>query len=382
MLDSNLDTFSIKDKFSSVNNAIKLLRPQLPTCDELLPWLRQIDESNWYTNFGPLNELLCQELADYFEGAATLTTSSGTSALELLLEDLSLPYKSRILVPAFTFPATVTAIIRAGFEPILADVSVENWQLTADLAEKYRLSEKFDAVLPVATFGVPLDPESWSEFSERYQIPVVFDAAGAFGNQKIPTNIPVAFSLHATKSFSSAEGGLIVCHNKDMQTRLKKKSNFGFGGSTVIKQDGMLSNLKMSEYHAAVGLASLKKWSTNKNKRLTLLQTYLRRFETLSMKISTQQNLKGNCISTFVIKLNNASERQSIEKQLSKQDIEFKRWYIPLINNHPAFSGLRKCSDLSYCNELEQTTIGLPFHPGVTEKDVETICHAIECGTF
>ena len=377
MLNIKYGNDSSQENSPALVKTIKLLSPKLPTYVELMPWLKSIDESRWYTNFGPLNESLSDKLSELMDNSHVVTVASGTAALELLLEDLDLPTGSRILVPAFTFPATVTAVIRAGLTPVLADVNSKSWHLTPRIADKYLASHQIAGVLPVATLGLPLPSEEWDSFSEATGIPVIFDAAGAFGNQQIPQRIPVAFSMHATKSFACGEGGLVVSRDQKLYKRLRKRSNFGIGGSRKISQRGILSNQKLSEYHAAVGLASLESWQENRLKRIALLDIYYHKLQEFSPEIALQKGLNSNCVSVLSVKAKNALHRKKIEKQLAKKQIEYRRWYTPIINQHPVFENLITCDELIVSQLLGQTTIGLPFHLDIDANDIEKVCKTI-----
>jgi len=195
---------------------IQLLVPDLPSADELLPWLERIDKNRWYTNFGPLVIELEHALTKRLAGCSSagpqkdirlVTVNSGTAAIELAILALALPEQSRVLLPAFTFPATCTAVQRAGLHPVFSDVDEQNWTLTPDIAHAALRHIRFDLVLPVAAFGCPQPADEWDEFSRETGIPVLIDAAAAFDNQDIGNRCVVAFSLHATKTFGVGEGG-------------------------------------------------------------------------------------------------------------------------------------------------------------------------------
>lgn len=238
---------------------IPLLIPDLPSAEQLLPWLQRIDNAKWYTNFGPLVQEFESKLVKLLSPKKTIyltTTSSGTTALELALLALNIPKNHDALVPAFTFPATATAIKRVGLNPIFTDIDPHTWLLTPDIARQVLKKISFDVVVPVATFGCPQPTESWDKFSEETGIPVLIDAAAAFGNQTIGQRCIITFSFHATKPFGIGEGGLVIANSAEFIHQVKKLSNFGFESGKISKCG---SNAKLSEYHAAVGLAQLER---------------------------------------------------------------------------------------------------------------------------
>ena len=117
---------------------IACLVPDLPAAEAILPYLREIDAARWYTNFGPLAtrfEARAAALVGADPPPHCVATASGTLALECALRALDLPAASRVLVPAFTFPATALAVLSAGHVPVLADVDPGSWTLTTALVE-------------------------------------------------------------------------------------------------------------------------------------------------------------------------------------------------------------------------------------------------------
>lgn len=192
---------------------VPLLVPDMPSPETLMPWLERMHSARHYSNFGPLVRELESEFARRFDMPldSLTTVSNATLGLELVLQALELAPKSRVLLPAFTFVATATAVIRAGHVPVLADVDPESWMLTPDIARAACADTRVDAVLPVATFGMPHDMQAWQRFEESTGLPVVIDAAAAYGSQWLQkAQGTLVFSLHTTKSLPAGEGGLVV----------------------------------------------------------------------------------------------------------------------------------------------------------------------------
>lgn len=193
---------------------IPLLIPSLPDAAALRPYLERIDQNRYYSNFGPLVKELEARLAHLFatHGSQPIyvtTVSSATSGLELALSSLGLEPGSRVLVPALTFVASLTAIIRAGFVPVVTDIDPLSWLLTPEIARQALAASNAHAVLAVATFGQPQNTRAWHELQQETGVRVVIDAAGAFGDQQLEAaDIPLVFSMHATKSLSAGEGVL------------------------------------------------------------------------------------------------------------------------------------------------------------------------------
>ncbi|HEY0649373.1 DegT/DnrJ/EryC1/StrS family aminotransferase [Phenylobacterium sp.] len=344
---------------------IRLYIPDLPDADELVPFWRRIDAARWYTNFGPLEQAFAMAAATLLDAErppGVATASSGTAALALALQALELPAGSRVLAPALTFPATAAAILAAGLEPLLADVDPNTWTLTPDIARRWTAS--VSAVVPVATFGVALPATAWDSFAEETGLPVVLDAAGALGRQKAPRRCVAVFSLHATKTLGVGEGGLVAAHHADLVARVRQLSNFGFEDGVAAVAAG---NGKLSEWHAAVGLAQIPRAETLWGAKDRLCGAYRRALPGVPMQAETPGNL--------VVRLPISAER--VARQLAAEGIETRRWYQPDLTRHPAYEQLPRAGELSATASLHDHLLGLPFHSRLTDDEVSTVARAL-----
>lgn len=367
---------------------IPLLVPDMPLAEELLPWLKRIDATRWYSNFGPLVRELEGALIGMFalrsDRALHLTTVSNcTVGLELALIALDLKPGSKVLVPALTFVATATAVIRAGHVPVIADVDARSWLLTPAIARAALQSTDLAAVLPVATFGCPHEIEEWNTFIAETGLPVVIDAAAAFGNQWECGRTTLVFSLHATKSLAAGEGGVVVSRDFDLIARIRKLSNFGINLDphevTPIGQvDIPGTNAKMSEYHAAIGLANLAKWPALAATRIELHARYAARLGEVAGLNPRWQRVPAETVRTLMcFRVRSGGLREAIEVACAAAGIETRRWYLPPLNRHFAFSHLPIAGTLHESNRLFNELVGLPFHVRLTPADIDAIVKAV-----
>lgn len=351
---------------------IHCLIPDMPSADELNPWLRRIDENKWYTNFGPLAREFESELEALFrrqcgDGIFLTTMASGASALEIAVASLRLPQGRRALLPAFTFPATGTAVVRAGLKPVFADVDPRTWQLTPDIARAALREAPYDLVVPVATFGCPVPTAPWDDFHRDTAVPVVIDAAGAFGDQRIGDHGVLAFSLHATKPLGVGEGGLFVTRDQELCETVRRMSNYGFRQGTI---DFPGTNAKLSEYHAAVGLAQIRRWDGIRERRQRMWRSYQSHLAEHS-SIVLQEGI-GSCGPCFLsVLLPCAAEGAA--GRLREEGIEARRWYCPSLVRHPGFSQKIELP-LPITERLEQHTLGIPFHTRLDEGQISSVC--------
>jgi dTDP-4-amino-4,6-dideoxygalactose transaminase len=351
------------------------MRPALPDAEALMPYLRQIDANAHYTNFGPLQKELLNRLINIQTSledskVTGLLTSSATQGLELAISALDLPQNSKILVPALTFIATATAVQRCGHIPVVADVDPETWMLSPNTVNLGVNDHEIKAVIPVATFGMPQDSQNWSNWQKSNGIPVIIDAASSFGAQQSAEGITVVFSLHATKALSTAEGGLVITRDPQLSDRLQALTNFGIGRIN----SGVGTNAKLSEYHAAIGLAHLDIWPAQINRRRDLLKFYQDSLNSeKNHRLRFQKNTGLFAPSVFNIRLCNAKIRSNLEAAFEHQGIQTRRWYQPLLQNQPILKGVMRLGLTPTSDELADTLIGLPFFIDMTQDQVKQI---------
>lgn len=350
---------------------IKLLVPSMPTADQLWPWLQRIDGQ--YTNFGPLCRLLERELGELIGASHVISVANCTLGLELALECSGIPRGGRVLVPSLTFPATASAIARAGLTPVFGDVDENTLALTPAIAAEAAARDDIRGVLTAALYGFAHNSDEWDQFTDQTGLPVLIDAAGAIGHQKIGSTTRAVFSLHTTKPLSTGEGGVVAAASADFAEAIRCRSNFGFRAGESLSVG---TNAKLSEYHAAVGLAALSLWSEWRQRRQTIYDTYvvalanpeLQSRITLATMSSASPHLCVRCRNTL---------REGHLSRLSKAGIETRRWYWPPLHRHPAFAAYDHAGDLDVTEKVSDQLLGLPFHLKLKPDDIFRICDTL-----
>lgn len=362
-----------------MSSALPCLVPDMPSVLELQPYLRSMDQTACYADFGPLVQKFESRLArvlrrrDRRTGSiGVCTTSSGTAALELGLASMNLPPKARVLIPAVSFPSTATAVMRAGFIPLLADVDADRWILTPPLAESHLGRNRVDAVMPVAAFGQSLDCRAWDEFAARTGLPVLIDATPAFPDQTIGDRCLVAFSFHATRALGIGEGGALAVRDPSVSVRAQRFSNYGFVEDR-IQIPG--TNAKLSEYHAAVGLAQLDRWAGIVQRRQTIWRFYEELLgEALQGRINRQLGTPSSAPSLMVVAVPDLPAGRVLDR-LEMRGIQGRRWYCPALHHHPGIldGAELATSELPTADFLSEHLLGLPFHTRLTREDVSAV---------
>jgi dTDP-4-amino-4,6-dideoxygalactose transaminase len=353
---------------------MKLLVPDLPKGEALLPYLRRIDESAWYTNHGPLSREFEQRCARMLGGERSVhcvTAASGTAALELALRAVALTSGSRVLVPAFTFPATIIAVLRAELVPVLADVDAARWVLEPGVAAEAARRLGCHAIVPVAAFGVALDLDAWDAVANEHGLVVVIDGAGALGAMPAARQATIAFSLHATKPLGIGEGGLIATPHEAVAERARRLANYGFVGGRI---DEAGTNGKLSEYAAAVALAQLDRAQDLLARRRGLWSLLRQRLESLPA-LGLQRHFGREAPANLVVRVPGDARRW--KDRLSSEGIETRQWYCPPLHRHDAFATVPRADGLDESDRLGRQALGLPFHTRLTTTDVDRLMSSL-----
>lgn len=367
------------------SSGIPLLTPQLPDRAALQPYLERIDMSRHYSNFGPLVVELETRLASSFSAHTkhpleVVTISSATAGLELALTSLDLPPGSRVLVPALTFVASLTAILRAGHLPVICDIDPQSWLLTPEIAEASIDSSGASAIIAVATFGQAQDTLRWHALQQKTGVKVVIDAAAAYGSQWLDSpDIPVVFSMHATKSLAAGEGGFVVTGNSEQRQMIKELSNFGINLTPDAQHPvGHLSyagtNAKLSEYHAAVGLASLDTWQQQADTRQAIYHRYQDLLQSMcGESLVWQRGPLPAAPTTFSVRVGSDARRIKLEQLCAVQGIGTRRWYQPLLHQHAAKVGPILHLPTPVAEAVSSDLIGLPFSPFLQDGQMQEV---------
>lgn len=361
-----------------MSRSIKLLVPNMPSAEQLLPRLKQIDEARHYTNFGPQVASLEVELRDIVKARRIVTTTNCTVALTLALRELTdWRPRSYVLTPSLTFPATILAIVEAGYDPLFADVDPDTWCMTpatAIAAMQEHDDKDVAAVMPVAAFGCSVEHTAeWGELGA----PVIVDAAGAVGNQKVSAYFDAAcFSLHATKALGAGEGGFIALGNHaapdNLDARIRRRTNFGFDNGEVVSLGG---NSKLSEYHAAVALTNLDDWTETRAQMMARNHAYIRGIAMQHVPfLKLQRRSEAGVYTLMPVLLPPTADVAKVAARLMEAGIETRRWYYPPSHLQEMWRGSPVTGEMDVTEDIANRLLGLPMHRGLSAADIEYVC--------
>jgi dTDP-4-amino-4,6-dideoxygalactose transaminase len=263
-----------------MTDTIPLTKPYF-TLDEMTE-IQSVLDSGWVSR-GPKVQEFEDSVKKMLNINYAVALNNCTAALHLALLSLNVSTNDEVIVADYTFPATGHAVLYCNARPIFADINPKTYNINPASLES-NITEKTKAIIPVHTFGQPADMENILKIARKYDIKVIEDAACAFGarykKQYAGTIGDIGcFSFHARKGITTGEGGMIVTKNKEIAERVLRLSMFGMdsvGSGTTPSAFSIPRfievgyNYKMSDIHAAVGVAQLKKVDQIIKKRRSL----------------------------------------------------------------------------------------------------------------
>ncbi len=364
---------------------LPLIAPRPPRLSEMTEALRAIEEGGVYSNGGPVvREFEAEAVARLFGGeGACLAVNNATIGLILAIRQAAQGRAGKYaLLPAFTFAATAHAAIWAGLTPILVDSDSADWAASAEAEEAAlaRHGEEIAVVIPYDTFGTCIDLDRYQALAERHGAGVVVDAAASLGSldaqgRGFGSGPPFAsvFSMHATKTFATAEGGLIYSADADRIEALRRMHNFGFGAPRSATEDG--TNAKLPEVLGLLALAKLGEIDTVAEHRAALERAYR---EKLGDDFALQATSATRQVAQFMpLLLAPGTDRAAVMADLARQGIGSGHYFSPHLAQQPWFQANCITGPVPVADDIAARMLSLPITDAMSIDDVHTVCDAL-----
>lgn len=333
-------------------------------------------------------DLFEQELANYLGCKDVISVSSGTAALHLSLTALGIGHGDAVLVPDFTFPATVNVVELVGARPIFVDVDLQTYNITPEnilkAINQWNGQEKIRAIIPVHEFGCPADMSAIVNIAKEYDLLVIEDAACALGathkGQKVGTfGQAGCFSFHPRKAITTGEGGAIATNDTELAVRLRKWRSHGIERNSSGMNFVLPGfNYRLTNFQAALGRVQLVKFDAWLKVRNALQGLYRNSLANTSLLLPT--DVIGHAWQTFMVVLPEQIKRDDviaklkengIETNLGAQGIHCQQYY------QQKYPQMCKEQQKNNAEKLFVNGLALPLHQAILEKEVDFIARRL-----
>ena len=361
-----------------MNNNIFVTKPFLPPLDEYIKYLEKIWSSKQLTNDGPFHQKFEKELANYLGVKYVSLFNNDTTGLLVAIKALEL--KGEVITTPYSFIATSHSIMWNGLTPVFVDIDSQAGNLNPEKVEE-AINDNTGGIIAVHNYGIPGDVDGLRNVAEKYNLPLIYDAAPAMGvkykgNSIFEFGDLAIVSFHATKIFTTFEGGAIISHSKEIKAKIDSLKNFGIDGPELVS--GLGTNGKMNEAEAALGLLQLKYLDKNISKRKDIYEFYINSLESINniRILNLPKFLKYNYAYFPVFFNEGIVIRDKIYNKLQENNFFCRKYWYPLITNHSIYRSLVGY-DLPNARKLSQSVLCLPIYPDLDIEDVKTVIEII-----
>ena len=366
-----------------INKPITVTSPLLPNFDDLIPMLKDIWDRKWLTNNGHYHKELEKALAEYLGVKYLSLFTNGTLPLITALQAMRIT--GEVITTPYSFVATTHSIWWNGLKPVFVDVEEKTGNINPEKIEA-AITPRTMAIMPVHVYGTPCNVKRIQEIADIYGLKVIYDAAHAFGVRVNGESILKAgdmstLSFHATKVYTTVEGGALICHDEATKKRIDYLKNFGFAGETTVVAPGI--NSKMDEIRSAFGLLNLKQVDNAIASRKATAEKYREALKDVP-GIRMLDDIEGvhhnySYFPIFIDEKQYGMSRDALYEKLKENNIFGRRYFYPLISTFSAYKGLESANpaNLPVAHKLANQVLCLPMFAGLDEESVSRIIDII-----
>lgn len=348
------------------------IRPDVPAVERWVHLLERAYRNRRFTNFGELSLELEGEMLRAWgsRDSCCVAVSSGTAAVALPL--IARNVTGRVVIPAFTFAATLSAVRMAGAEPVLVDVSPNDWRVTASALDHAMRTTGSRAAVMLSPFGLRTDFSPHAALVAGRGGTLVIDSAAGLGVARDCVerhdHCFEAYSMHATKSFAVGEGGIVFGH-RSTEIALRRAANFGLMPGSPRDLAGWGINAKLSELHAAVGVAAALGYGERLARRRALVSSYINALAPLgSLAMCTDPS--AGAWQSFPLLLPSSDAAAQFSDAAASLGVETRRYYDPSLS---ILSDVERVGPCPASEDLARRMCCVPVYADTTEAEGEEL---------
>jgi perosamine synthetase len=325
-----------------------------------------------------------RSVAEYAGVEHAVAVSSGTAALHLIVKALGIGAGDEVLVPSFTFVASVNALLYEGVTPVFVDIEAETYNLDpADLERK--ITPRSRAVMVVDVFGHPAEWNEILRVAGEHDLKVIDDSCEALGAAYWGRKIggfgdAAAFAFYPNKQMTTGEGGMIVTDSDEIAGLARSLRNQGRGEMGAwLEHERLGYNYRMDELSAALGVSQLRRLESFLSKRERVARAYTERLSTLEWirPPMVKPHVRMSWF-VYVVTLAQGVEPDAVVRAMEAGGVPVRRYFSPV---HLQPYSRRRFGygggELPVTEGIARRTLALPFHNNLTESQVDRVVNAL-----
>lgn len=349
-----------------------------------LKYVTECIETNWISSRGKFVDLFEDKFSNYCGTRFGISTSNGTTAIHLALVTLGIGRGDEVIVPTFTTVASVNPVLYSGGIPVLVDSEPQTWNIDPEKIEE-KITPKTKAIMVVHLYGHPVDMDPVIEIGQKYDIPIIEDAAEAHGAEYKGKKVGglgdiSCFSFYANKIITTGEGGMIVTNNEEWALKAKSLRDHAYGkGEKRFLHTDIGYNYRLTNLQAAIGLAQFEKINEYVNARRRNAKIYNEFFNAIEgVERPPKKRWAKNVYWMYTILISNRAKisRGEVMKKLKEKEIDTRPTFYP-IHKQPLYSKLFGKESYPIAEDLGKRGINLPSSNNLKEEEIKYISEVI-----
>lgn len=305
-----------------------------------------------------------------------IATTSGTTAMHVALLAHGIGPGDEVITSAFSFVASANVALYVGARPVFADIDPETFNLDPDDVEQ-KITPRTKAIIAVHLYGNPAEIDRLRKICERHELILIEDACQAhgasFGGRSVGTFGTGCFSFYPTKNVTSGEGGMITTTDRALAERARLLR--AHGSPRRYYHTILGYNFRLSDLHAAIGLAQLDKLDTWTEQRRWNTAALMRLLD--GQPVQFQRVLPGARHVYHQCTVRIPQGRDEVAEILREQGIDTATYYPIPIHQQPLYRDLGYDDALPHTERATREVLSLPIHPSLREVDLKRIASTL-----
>ncbi len=366
----------------------------IPVCTPLLAgneikYVSDAVSTGWISSSGNYVTKFEEAFSKYCELKYAVAVCNGTVAIHLALAALGIGKGDEVIIPSFTMIATAFAVCYTGAKPVFVDADKDTWNI-----DVYKIEEKITpntkAIIPVHIFGNPCDMGAITDIAKKYNLYIIEDAAEAhgaeFNGRKTGSFSDIAsFSFFANKNLTTGEGGMVVTDEESLYKKCRYFKNmcFPIDAPRVYSHEDIGFNYRMSNLHAAIGLAQTEKADEYRAMRIHNAELYKKNLsgcKGVVFQKDQQNGLNVHWMNTIIIDPEEYGHtKDDLILHLKENGIDTRLLFTSMHRQKSLQDYGCDCTgEYPVTDWLSQNGFYLPSASNLKKEQIEYICNVIK----
>lgn len=334
-------------------------------------------QSGWISSLGTYVDRFEQSIKNVTGAKHAIAVCNGSVALHLALHCLDIGVGDEVIVPSFTYIASVNAITLAGAKPVFVDVSRDDWLIDPASVER-AITANTKAIVPVDLYGAVSDP-TVIELARERGLAVVQDCAEVFGTtiggRHVGLDADVAtFSFFGNKTVTTGEGGAVITNNDDLAARMRKVKGQGQSATRRYWHDEIGFNYRMTNIAAAIGVAQVERLDEILMRKREIARLYRRALSNSGVRFQQIPDIVKSSEWLVSALLPEGVDRDAVMQHMAASGVDTRPVFY-CAHHMPMYE---TGQSLPVAEDISRRGVSLPSYPGLTDADVLKVAEALK----